>query len=408
MIDSVVRRGVMPPWFAGPKTEASFGVRWSNDCSLSPKDEADLLAWIDGGAPEGDPADAPLPRMFPRDWEIGKPDVVLQLPRSVAIKATGQMPYVHQIVATGFEEDRWIKAVEVRPTSPAVVHHVLVFVRDGKSRSREIDEDAGFLAAYVPGNTHQQYPEGMAKRIPAGSQLVFQLHYTPNGTATKDQTALGLQFCEEPPTRVIRNTGISNHRIKIPAGASSHPEKASMEVPVDVRILSLMPHMHVRGKAFRYDVTLPSGERKRLLDVPNFDFNWQLEYRLAEPLDLPRGSKIELTGWYDNSEDNPANPDPTETVRWGPQTDDEMMLGYVEYYVTTETADQVTSETPDDSKDPPPANDRLTRLFRRADANGDGKVTRQEYPQRRIFNRLDLNDDDIVTLEELLKVGTRL
>lgn len=413
MIASVVRRGVMPPWFAGQKNGSSFDVRWANDCSLAKNEKADLLAWIDGGAPEGDPADAPLPRKFPDDWEIGTPDVVLQIPRSVAIKATGKMPYVHQMVETNFDEDRWIQAVEVRPTASAVVHHVLVFVQDGTRRSREIDEDAGFLAAYVPGNTHQQYPEGMAKRIPAGSRLLFQLHYTPNGTTTNDQTKLGLKFSDKPPTRVIRNTGISNHRIKIPSGAANHPENASMNVPVDVRVLSLMPHMHVRGKAFRYDVTLPDGQKKRLLDVPNFDFNWQLEYRLAEPLDLPRGSKIELTGWYDNSENNPANPDPNKTVRWGPQTDDEMMLGYVEYYVTTETADQIAEQTEEiaeqtEETEPAQASRRLTLLFRRADANGDGKVTRSEYPKRRIFDRLDINDDDVITLDELLERGPEL
>ncbi|MEL6104643.1 MAG: redoxin family protein [Planctomycetota bacterium] len=406
MIASVVRRGVMPPWFAGEREDSNFEVRWVNDCSLAAKDKADLLAWIEGGAPEGNPADAPLPRKFPEGWEIGEPDVVLQIPRSVAIKATGQMPYVHQVVETNFDEDRWIQAVEVRPTASAVVHHVLVFVQDGKRRSRSIDEDAGFLAAYVPGNTHQQYPDGMAKRIPAGSRLIFQLHYTPNGTATNDQTKLGLRFSDKPPTRVIRNTGISNHNIKIPSGAANHPEKASMSVPMDVRVLSLMPHMHVRGKAFRYDVTLPDGQKKRLLDVPRFDFNWQLEYRLANPLDLPRGSTIELTGWYDNSEDNPANPDPNKTVRWGPQTDDEMMLGYVEYYVTTETADQVTERT--EADEPAEPSNRWTQLFRRADADGDGKVTRSEYPKRRIFDRLDINSDDVITLEELLKAGPEL
>ncbi len=332
----------MPPWFAAlpESTDAGLAIHWANDRSLADEDRQDLLSWIDGGIPEGNPADAPLPRQYPAEWEIGEPDLELQIPKSFAVKADGRMPYQHARVETGLTEDRWIQAVEIRPTNPAVVHHVLVFVLNAEAESeREIDEEAGFFAAYVPGNTFQVYPEGFAKKLPAGSRLVFQLHYTPNGTATSDQTRLGIVFSDKPPKHMIRNAGISNHRIAIPPGASNHQETASLNVPADVRLLAFMPHMHLRGKAFRYDLVLPDGQRELLLDVPRYDFNWQLEYRLSEPLDVSQGSRIELAGWYDNSDQNPANPDPSTTVRWGPQTDDEMMLGYVEYVLRNETLD---------------------------------------------------------------------
>ena len=258
---------------------------------------------------------------------------MVKIPQPIDIKATGRMPYVHTRVSTPFEEDRWVQAVEIQPTARAAVHHVLVFIQEAGRGRNEIDEEAGFFAAYVPGNTYQQYPRGLAKKLPAGANLIFQIHYTPNGTATLDQTRLGVVFADQPPQHVIRNTGISNHRIAIPPGAENHAETASLNVPSDVRVIALMPHMHLRGKAFRYEVTFPDGRRERLLEVPRYDFNWQLEYRLTEPLEIPRGSQIGITGWFDNSERNPANPDPTATVKWGPQTEDEMLLGYVEYYL---------------------------------------------------------------------------
>lgn len=346
MIGNVVRRGIMPPWFAAPVADEhdaqvpseKLAIHWANDRSLATADRTDLLTWIGAGIPEGNPLDAPLGRQFPEEWAIGDPDLVVQIPQPISVRATGRMPYQHARVSTELTEDRWVQRVEIRPTDPSVVHHVLVFVQDPNVGDHEkgIDEEAGFFAAYVPGNTYQAYPQGFAKKLPAGSRLVFQLHYTPNGTASEDQTRLGIVFADKPPQQPIRNAGIANHRIAIPPNSDNHPETASLGVPNDMRVLSLMPHMHLRGKAFRYDLVFPDGRRQTLLDVPRYDFNWQLEYRLAEPLDVPQGSRFELTGWYDNSDRNPANPDSNITVHWGPQTDDEMMLGYVEYVLRRE------------------------------------------------------------------------
>lgn len=344
MIRKMVERGLMPPWFAAPPAPGTHSP-WANDRTLAERDKADLLGWLAAGKPAGDPKDAPAPRQFPSGWEIGQPDAVLQLPSPVAINAEGVMPYQIVTVETGFGEDKWVRGFEIQPTAREVVHHVLVFAQEpGRGRfAGERDERDGFFAAYVPGNTHVVFPDGFAKALPAGSRLRFQIHYTPNGTATKDQMKLGLLFAKEPPRHVIRVTGISDHRISIPPGAARHPESAVLPVPREVRVLGFTPHMHVRGTAFRYEAILPDGSIRTLLDVPRYDFNWQISYRYSQPLALPAGSKIRATGWFDNSPANPANPDPAKRVLWGPQTYDEMMLGYVEYYLPEEPPSQKTA-----------------------------------------------------------------
>jgi hypothetical protein len=202
-----------------------------------------------------------------------------------------------------------------------------------KSRGDDDDERDGFFAAFVPGNSHAIFPDGFAKKIPAGAIVSFQMHYTPNGKATTDRTRLGLVFASRPPRHVVHVAGLANPLLSIPAGDANHLETTAITLPSDTTLLSFSPHMHVRGKAARYEAVLPDGTRRRLLDVPAYDFNWQLQYRLAEPMTLPRGTRLVYSAWYDNSNGNPANPDATKTVRWGPQTFDEMMLGYVEYFV---------------------------------------------------------------------------
>ncbi len=352
MIRKQVDRGAMPPWFAAP-TQAGDPSHWANDRSLPAADKADLLAWLASDKPLGNPADAPLARVFPTDWQIGKPDAVLELPRAVAIKAEGVMPYQTLTVQTTFAEDKWVQAFEVRPTAREVVHHIIIKLHnrgakasgdDGGDGSNERD---GFFAAYVPGNSHAIFPVGFAKKLPAGSTVSFQMHYTPNGKATTDQTKLGLVFAKEPPRHMIHVAGLAGALLNIPPGVPNHPETISITLPFDTTLLAFMPHMHVRGKAARYEATLPDGTKKVLLNVPRYDFNWQLTYTLAEPVTLPRGSKLTFNAWYDNSAANPANPDPTKTVRWGPQTYDEMMLGYVEYFVPAQKAlSQVKANTP--------------------------------------------------------------
>lgn len=333
MIRKQVERGAMPPWFAAPLEGLSHSP-WSNDRSLSTRDRADLLGWLGSDRVKGDVADAPKPHIFPSEWSIGKPDAIIAAAKAISIKAEGTMPYQHVTVTTDFSEDRWVRGYEILPTAREVVHHVIVSVHEkGRKVRGGGDEGAeGYWAAYVPGNTKQVYPEGFARKLPAGATVSFQIHYTPNGKAVEDTMRMGLLFAKEPPKYVIHTTALPNSRISIPPGEASHVEVAQRTLPTDVNVMAWMAHMHVRGKAFKFEVTLPGGKTETLLDIPKYDFNWQLRYDYAVPHFLPRGSMVKITAVYDNSTGNPANPDPTKTVRWGQQTFDEMMIGYMEHF----------------------------------------------------------------------------
>ncbi|MBI5775179.1 MAG: redoxin domain-containing protein [Verrucomicrobia bacterium] len=332
MMRKQVGRGVMPPWFAAPGA-AGEPSHWANDRSLAPQDKADLLVWLAGDKPPGNSADAPLPRKFSSAWFIGEPDAVFQLPRAVAIKAEGTMPYQFVTVETSFPEDRWVNAYEIMPTAREVVHHVIVKVHPKGAKVRDAGEGTeGYWAAYVPGNSSRVLPDGFAKRLPAGATISFQIHYTPNGRAVNEQLKLGVKFAKEPPEYAVHVAAVPKITLKIPPGAANHVEVAEQRVPADMTVSAFMAHMHVRGKAFKFEVTYPDGRRETLLDIPHYDFNWQLRYECAEARQLPAGSVLKITAVYDNSTGNPANPDPAVTVRWGPQTFHEMMIGYVEYY----------------------------------------------------------------------------
>ena len=332
-VKRVVRRGVMPPWF--PSSEVGH---WANDRSLTPRDRDDLVAWVDAGAPQGDPADAPAPVQFATGWRIGKPDAVFELPHAIKVPATGAMEYQRVAVQTHLPEDKWVKAVEIRPTSPAVVHHVLVFVvyppnhpKLG-SQPRYKDGLDGYFAGLVPGQGHAILPPGVAKLLPKEALLVFQIHYTPNGTATEDRPKIGVVYADGPPEHELSTRGVFNTRFRIPPGHDNFAVTATHAFRNPVRLLSFNPHSHVRGKAFKYEVIYPDGRTETVLDMPRYDFNWQMEYQLARPLDLPAGARLKVTGWYDNSDKNPANPNPRATVRFGDQTWDEMMIGYFSGY----------------------------------------------------------------------------
>lgn len=340
MIRKQVGRGVMPPWFASSEQSGAHAI-FSNDRSLSEADKNALLTWLDSDRPKGDVADAPLPRKFPEGWQIGQPDLVVQLPRPVAIKAEGTMPYQNFTVPVSLAEDRWVQAYEIVPTDRSVVHHVIVRVVDKGGRATRDDrnnETEGLWAAYVPGNSTRILPDGYAKKLPAGASLHFQIHYTPNGKAAEDQLKIGLKFSSKPPQYIVHVAGVANPRISIPPNEANHIETLTRVLPADLLVSGFMPHMHVRGKSFKYEVTMPDGRTETLLNVPRYDFNWQLQYRLAQPRILPRGSSLKITAVFDNSSGNKANPDPNKTVRWGQQTYDEMMIGYVEHFVPNKDA----------------------------------------------------------------------
>ena len=373
----------MPPWHADP----SHG-EFANDRSLTKKEIDAIAAWVDTGAKEGNPADLPTAPSYAEGWSIGKPDLVLTMPQEVTVEAKGPDEYQYFAVPTRFTEDRYIQAVEVRPGNRKVVHHLVVFVQppppkvaqpkasdaDSKPGSTAADttlyldgrvertkSDApvyddgcslpnggggfrrdvskpeplpGILAEYLPGKRGEVLEPGSAKRIPAGSTLVFQVHYAKStGAVQKDRSSIGLIFTRSQPRKVIDTKLIFNGYFSIPPGAASHRTTACWTLSSDAEIVSLTPHMHVRGKAMEIRAIYPDGRSEVLLNVPAYKFSWQTIYYLKRPLSIPKGTRIAVTTLFDNSPGNKYNPDPTRAVRWGEPTYDEMLAAFIDYSV---------------------------------------------------------------------------
>ena len=325
MIEEVIEDRRMPPWHANPK-HGTF----KNDISLSKEEIALVNTWVKNGAPEGDKADLPEPPKFVEGWQIGKPDVVLAMrKRPYRVPATGVIPYKHFVVKTGFKEDKWVRSAEIRIGNRAVVHHVIVALHDSDDVQSHGQIGSEWITATAPGSKPLELPDGYAKFIPAGAKLIFQMHYTPNGTAQSDISSVGFIFAD--PASIKKTVGtreIRNRRFRIPPGESNHKVEASYRFKNDSLVLALFPHMHLRGKSFRYTAKYPDGKSEILLDIPKYDFNWQTGYEFPEPMKVPKGTVFKCVAHFDNSEDNPSNPDPKKTVRWGDQTWDEMMIGY--------------------------------------------------------------------------------
>jgi len=333
----VTRR--MPPWFADP----ALG-HFRNARRLSEQEIATLQAWVDGGAAAGDPADAPPAVAYTPGWGIGPPDVVLEMPAPVTIPAAGKIDYQYVIVPTGFTEDRWVRAVEARPGNRALTHHVIAFVRPLGSRFARsmppgrvftLDElppeerggmsSAEWLVGYAPGVPPEIYPEDQAKFIPAGSDLILQLHYTANGQAGQDQSKIGLVFAPTAPRERVVTIPAQTTRFVIPPGAEHHEVRFRFTFHGDAKLLAMAPHMHARGKGMTVRLMPPEGDPVELLQM-RWDFNWQLFYELADPLLVRAGSRLEAVAIFDNSANNPFNPDPSAEVRWGEQTWEEMAM----------------------------------------------------------------------------------
>jgi mono/diheme cytochrome c family protein len=366
MIGEVVDERRMPPWSASP----AYG-HFSNDPSLAAADIERIKQWVDAGAPAGKAAKA-LPAIPPRaEWEIGKPDAIFETePADVA--AEGQMPYRYVRIPTHLTEDHWVDATQIISTSPQVVHHVLIFIEDTApapagavrpwtprfdelsllegSKPEEALNWIGRMAPYIAKDLNvggggglngsfattlaagrgMVYPPGRAKLLPAGATIVMQIHYTPDGTAHRSKTRLGIRFAKHPPTEPVDSRSLATVAFEIPPGDPAHEVTASKVMPRDATLLSLRPHMHLRGKSFRYIAEFPDGRQEVLLEVPKWDFEWQVEYILAKPLLLPKGTRLRAIATYDNSKDNPDNPDPTKSVFFGLQSTEEMMIGYFE------------------------------------------------------------------------------
>ena len=336
----------MPPWFADPR----YG-HFKNDTSLTQKEIDTLVAWVDQGAAEGNPRDLPKPKQFAEGWNIGKPDAVLEMPNAYQVPAKGVIDITYVIIPTDFGQDRWVQAAEVRPGNRKLVHHVNVIVQrrapnaprvrppgvpytpprvEGPIRIPRGQPAAEFFVGYVPGYQYKIWEPGQAKLIPAGADIILQLHYSTDGTAGEDRTKVGLVFAKEPPKERVLSAVAKSWDFEIPAGAPNHEVRSRVEFASDVKLVSLHPHMHYRGKDFEYRALYPSGETEVLMRVSRWDFNWQMTYVLKEPKPLPRGTIIECVAHFDNSPNNPFNPNPAIKVTYGEQTWDEMMSGWVE------------------------------------------------------------------------------
>ena len=329
----------MPPWSA----DTSVG-HFKNDRTLRQAEIETLAKWADAGAPEGNPKDAPRPVEFTEGWAIGKPDVVLGMSAPFDIPGQGTLDY-QWILVPGFKEDKWVQAFEVRPGNRAVVHHVAAFWRRPgspwmagakpgvpvakPSTAPETGAADGIIAEYVPGIPPLQLPEGYAFFLPAGSDIMMQVHYTPNGKATQDLSRIGFVFSSVTPEYRVITYGLGTFTLKIPPYDPDYQVKAAATFGADVRVLGINAHMHLRGKSAAVRATYADGHAEDLLRIPKYDFNWQITYEPEGDLQLPAGTKIEAVATFDNSANNPHNPDPSKEVRWGDQTSDEMMAIYM-------------------------------------------------------------------------------
>lgn len=317
----------MPPWHADP----NYG-HWANDKRMSQKEIDTIVAWVDEGTKEGDPKDLPALPKFAQGWQIGEPDITFQMPEEFTVPAEGTVPYMYFTVPSGFTEDKYIVAMEARAGDLSVVHHIVVYVRDPKDRApKRQDIGTGLLGALSPGNTPFIAQPGTAKLIKAGSQIVFQMHYTPSGKVTRDRSIIGLKFAKGPVDKIITTTAAWDTRFVIPPNAENHEVRAMYTAEEDLDIISLMPHMHLRGKDYQYIAHYPDGRQEVLLSVPRYDFGWQVYYYPVKPLRMPKGTKIEAIAHYDNSTRNPVNPDPSKAIRFGEQTWEEMMNGFFDF-----------------------------------------------------------------------------
>jgi len=341
--------GTMPPWHADPAVG-----HFRNDRRLSDADRNTLLTWAKNGAPKGDPSDLPPAPKYVEGWTIGQPDVVLQMPVEYKVPAQGQIEYEYFEIPTNFTEDKWVQAIEVRAGNRKVVHHVIVYTRPPQPERRptaikyaegmDIPDDdksdrvrgvslfprpkrgGAMIGGFAPGTSAMQYDPGSALLIRAGSTIVLQMHYTANGKEATDRTRVGMIFAKAPPQRELRYGTLVNGGFRIPAGDADYEVTADMTTTADITVRQMLPHTHLRGKSWEYTATYPDGRTEKILSVPKYDFNWQTDYVFAEPLKLPKGTRIHAVAHYDNSPANKSNPNSKIDVTWGDQTWEEMMF----------------------------------------------------------------------------------
>lgn len=318
----------MPPWFADPCCG-----KFQNDRSLTVSERETLAKWVDSGAQEGRAVEAPPRKAWTEGWNISPPDRVVEMPQAFHVPSAGAVDYQYFVVPTGFSEDRWVQSVEVRPRERAVVHHAVVYIREPGDTWTRGPTKADILSVYAPGSAPDMYPAGMAKLVRAKSDLVFEIHYTPSGKAVDDRIKVGMVFARGRPAKRVLTLQMDNEKFRIPAGERDFRVSVWGTLPNDALLLGFFPHMHLRGTAFEYTRIREDGLPETLLRVKPYDFHWQLYYRLAQPIALKKGTKLNWIATYDNSAANPRNPDPSAEVRYGLQSWEEMMVGFFDVAV---------------------------------------------------------------------------
>jgi hypothetical protein len=324
----------MPPWGADP----AIG-KFANDISLTQSQIDTIAAWVDAGSPEGNAAELPKPPVFAEGWSIGQPDLIFTMVKPFTVPADGTVPYYYITIPTNLKQDIWIRGVELKPTDRRVVHHIISDLVEGDGKpvdpTPKLRKDPGLkelggIGGLVPGRLYEPFDEGVARKIPAGANIVLQMHYTTIGQPIVDQTQIGVVLAKEPPSKLRASAGgqMPNTSFVIPPGNPNYEVTAKTTFQKDTYLSTLYPHMHVRGKDVSYKVIYPDGREEVVLRVPKYDFNWQTSYKLAEPKFMPKGTTLMVIAHYDNSAANRFNPDPTATVRWGDQTWEEMLIGY--------------------------------------------------------------------------------
>src|SRR5579872_3385656 len=315
----------MPPWFADP----AFGT-FANDARLSAEDIATITRWVDAGAPQGDPKDMPKLPQFTDGWQLGEPDLVVELPE-VQIPATGADYFPTPNITLDLKEDHWIRAIEVRPSNRAVTHHSVIFSANAGAAMMGASGFFDVLAVWAVGTPPTVYPDGMGRWVRKGEQLRTNLHYHPNGTPQVDRTRVGLYFGKGELKKEVVAALAGNVTFQIPPNTADYELRAVYVVDQDINVVSFFPHMHLRGKDMKMTATLPDGHQETLLNVPAYDFSWQLFYYPKTNVKLPRGTRVDLVAHYDNSAANKHNPDPSQAVTFGEASTNEMMFGMFEF-----------------------------------------------------------------------------
>ncbi len=422
----------MPPWHADPE----FGD-YANARIMPEEDKQILRDWIDGGLQRGDDADLPAPLEFTEGWNLPRtPDLeVAMRARPFTVPKDGVVEYQYFVADPGLEEDTWVTAAQVIPGRASVVHHAIVFVRPPDDSEFS---GIGWLSAYIPGQRVHAMPPGYARKIPAGSKFVFQMHYTPNGVQQADITRVGLVTCDvSQVSHEVFTLMALDQDFEIPAGAENFPVEASTTwLPEQAELLAITPHMHFRGKSFR--LFGASGSDETLLYVPQYDFNWQHTYLLQKPIPLDAFDfGLQFKATFDNSANNPFNPDPTQTITWGDQTWEEMAVAFFEVarplkstnssprVRRTRTAsagadtrlaaelEQRSVEASVSAEDKRQADIAayVERVFAALDANQDGEIHKSEVDivvRRLHFDLWDLDDDHVITADDVRRVAERL